>query len=298
MWLVGKLPDMSRARIQTLIKAGNVTVDGAVAKPHAKVKPGMEAQIEIPPGETPTALVPENIPVDVIYEDSDIIVVNKPAGLVVHPGAGHATGTLANALLFRCPDLAGIRGEKRPGMVHRLDMDTSGVLVVAKNDRAMMKLTAQFARRQVHKEYLAVVAGVPTPAEGRIETLIGRSQSDRKRMSVLPASGGRRAVSRYTVEESFDEAALLRVVIETGRTHQIRVHMAHIGHPVLGDSQYGRPERIAKNVEPPERQMLHAETLGIIHPTSKERLVFRAAMPDDMQNLILRLRGTTAVKLR
>ena len=296
VWLDGRLPDLSRSRIQALIKAGNITVDGNKTTPHRKVHTGMQVEVNIPPP-ADTALTPEPIPLDILHEDDDIIVINKPAGLVVHPAAGHASGTLVNALLHHCPDIEGIGGEKRPGIVHRLDKDTSGVMITARNDAAMAGITAQFRGNTVHKEYLAVVRGVPDPSSDTIRTLIGRSKHDRKRMSARPPSG-REAVTHYETLENFADSALLKVTIETGRTHQIRVHMTHIGHPVLGDKQYegkkgsgfrAQGSGIEKPLRIP-RQMLHAHLLALNHPTTEEPMEFSAPLPPDMQTVLNTLR--------
>jgi 23S rRNA pseudouridine1911/1915/1917 synthase len=197
--------------------------------------------------------------------------------------------------LYRCHDLAGIGGEIRPGLVHRLDKDTTGALVVAKNELSMKKLANQFKKRRVHKEYVAVVVGIPQPSAGRIETLIGRSANDRKKMSTKPATGGRVAITRYEVVESFERASLVRLTIETGRTHQIRVHMAHIGHPVAGDKQYGRNTRSLNLPVALNRQMLHAEVLSFLHPAQNRKVEFRAPLPVDMQTLLDELRKTKPV---
>jgi len=286
VWLASRVHELSRSRIQALIKSGQITVAGKTVRPHTKVVKGMEVDVDVPPPTEPRELIPENIPIEVLHEDSDLIVVNKPAGLVVHPAVGHFSGTLVNALVYHCRDLAGIGGEMRPGLVHRLDKDTTGALVVAKNELTMKKLANQFKKRTVHKEYLAIVHGVPKPAAGRIETLIGRSAHDRKKMSVKPASKGRIAISRYEVVERFKHASLVRVTLETGRTHQIRVHMAHIGHPVVGDRQYGEsPRHLNLSVEV-ARQMLHAELLSFLHPGQHKRVEFRAPLPEDMKRLL------------
>jgi 23S rRNA pseudouridine1911/1915/1917 synthase len=251
----------------------------------------MEVGVDIPPPVTPE-LLPEAIPLDILHEDADIIVVNKPAGLVVHPAAGHASGTLVNALLAHCPDLTGIGGEKRPGIVHRLDRDTTGVMVAAKNEVALRALVNQFRHRQVTKEYLALVWGHLAPPSGRAETLIGRSSRDRKKMSATPSSG-RPAVTVYRTLEVFAGTSLLSVAIETGRTHQIRVHMAYLGHPVVGDAPYGRQRRDVLPVPVPARQMLHAFRLGLKHPRTGKDLTFEAPMPEDMRLLLETLRKET-----
>jgi 23S rRNA pseudouridine1911/1915/1917 synthase len=287
VWLERRLPDLSRSRIQTLLRDGHITVDGAPPKAHRKVRAGMVARISIPEP-VPVDTVAEDLPLDVVYEDDSVIVINKAAGMVVHPAAGHEAGTLVNALLFHCDGLAGVGGELRPGIVHRLDRNTSGLLVAAKNETALRHLQEQFKDGRVHKEYAVIVRGIPRPPRGRIETQIGRSRTDRKKMSADPASGGRTAISHYEVEEVFAGTSLLRVRIETGRTHQIRVHMSHLGHPVIGDPQYGG-RRAAAPVWA-DRQMLHARRLSFLHPRTGERLSFETSLPADMANLIERLR--------
>jgi len=280
-WLARRLPGFSRSRVQTLVNAGNVTVNGRTVARDLRVTAGLQARVE-PPDPKPSELAPEPIALDVLYEDEAVLVLAKPAGLVVHPAAGHESGTLVNALLHHCPDLPGIGGERRPGIVHRLDRDTSGAMVVAKTEAAMAQLAAQFRRRAVRKEYLALVHGVPVPPEGVVDTLIGRSRHDRKRMSVRPAGVGRQALSRYRVIASSAGYSLVRVVIETGRTHQIRVHMAAIGHPVAGDRIYGG-RRVAHESPPFPRQMLHAGRLSFAHPVSARPLDFAAPLPPDFR---------------
>jgi 23S rRNA pseudouridine1911/1915/1917 synthase len=287
-WLAAQRRDLSRARIQDLIRAGQVTVNGRPAKASAGLTAGMTISLTVPPA-TASELRPESIPLDVLYEDDDLLALNKPAGLVVHPAAGHASGTLVNALLAHCPDLPGINGEKRPGIVHRLDRDTTGVMVVAKTDLAMRALVDAFKARTVRKEYAALVWGVLTPPAGRVETLIGRSTHNRKKMSAAP-SRGRPAVTLYETVEVFAGASLLRVRIETGRTHQIRVHMAWLGHPVVGDAEYGRQRANRLAVPLPTRQMLHAERLTLAHPRTGEPLTFTAPLPEDMRLLLNALR--------
>ncbi|MBU4201295.1 MAG: RluA family pseudouridine synthase [Verrucomicrobia bacterium] len=287
VWLTRRVKTISRSRIKALIQAGHITLDGHAVKEHHKTRAGETVRVVIPPLED-TTLRPEPIPLDILYQDSDLMVINKPAGLVVHPAAGHPSGTLVNALLFHCPELAGIGGERRPGIVHRLDKDTSGVLVAAKNDRAMAGLAAQFKARQVEKHYLALVWGRPHPPTGTIETLIGRHRQDRKRMSARPRSG-RPALTQYETLKVFDDITLLRIHIITGRTHQIRVHMAYRCHPVVGDRQYGlRSGRILP--VPVPRQMLHAEQLVLMHPATGRRLSFTAPLPADMTALLNALR--------
>jgi 23S rRNA pseudouridine1911/1915/1917 synthase len=285
-WLSSHKPDLSRARWQELIKTGHVRVNNQVKKPHYELRANDVVETEIPPPE-PTELVAQEIPLNVLFEDADILVLNKPAGLVVHPAPGHSSGTLVNALLYRCKDLPGIGGDLRPGIVHRLDRDTSGVLVIAKNDCAMAGLAAQFQSRKVQKQYAALVWGRPVPDRGTIQTLVGRNPHNRKKMSVRTASG-RAAITHYHTIQKFAEASLLRVRIETGRTHQIRVHLAHIGHPVVGDAQYGRARKTKRSL-PANRQMLHAEYLAFAHPRTGLPLEFHAPIPEDMSSLLKRL---------
>ena len=283
VWLGSRKSDLSRARWQELIKAGHVRVNGQIKKPHYELHANDVVETEIPLPE-PTELVAQDIPLNILFEDADILVLNKPAGLVVHPAPGHSSGTLVNALLHHCKDLKGIGGEQRPGIVHRLDKDTSGVLVIAKNDLAMTGLAAQFKSREVRKQYAALVWGEPVPERGTIKTLVGRNPHDRKKMSAKP-SAGRPAVTHYETVQKFPEASLLRVRIETGRTHQIRVHLAYIGHPVVGDTQYGRARRTDRPVLA-ARQMLHAEQLAFMHPRTGLPLEFRAPIPEDMRDLL------------
>jgi len=287
-WLARQLTDVSRSRIQALIHDGLITLNGSRVKDSHKLKPGESIRVEIP-APVPVSIEAEAILIDVLYEDADILVLNKPSGLVVHPSAGHAAGTLVNALLHHCVDLAGIGGEQRPGIVHRLDKDTSGVMVVAKNEVALAGLGRQFKERTLRKEYLALVWGRLSPPEGVISTTIGRHPSDRKRMSVR-SKVGRPAVTRYRIETVLGDLALVRVRIETGRTHQIRVHLAHLGHPVVGDMQYGK--RSVKDLPIPVlRQLLHAETLAFQHPVTRKALEFRAPVPADMTAVISALGG-------
>jgi len=281
--LAEQVPDVSRSRWKTLIQDGLVTVNGVGCKPNQKLKPGDRIDWAVP-DEAPAEAQPENIPLDILYEDDAVLVLNKPAGLVVHPAAGNASGTLVNALMFHDPVFASL---DRAGIVHRLDKDTSGVMVVAKTEDAMGELKRQFKARETEKAYLALVWGSPPPS-GRIETLIGRHPVHRKKMAVLKQDG-REAVSNYETLERFAEVALVRVKIETGRTHQIRVHMAHLGHPIVGDAVYGRARRHTLPVQP-ERQMLHAARLVFAHPESGKRLSFETALPEDMNRLLERLR--------
>lgn len=291
-WLARTRPEHSRARWQALIHEGRVRVNGRPRKPHHRLKQGEVVDFEIPPPAS-TELRPQPIPLDILYEDDHLLVVNKPPGLVVHPAPGHPDGTLVNALLHHCGPLAAIGGENRPGIVHRLDRDTSGVLVVAKTEPAMRNLAAQFKGRQVRKVYLALVWGRPVPPAGTIETLVGRHPRHRQKMSARPRVG-RLAVTHYETVRTLGPVSLLRVRIETGRTHQIRVHLAHIGHPVVGDTQYGRSHPPASSRRPggragpdpwptPPRQMLHAEFLAFRHPATGDFLEFRAPLPADLR---------------
>jgi len=282
-------PDFSRSRIEGLIKAGFVTVNGAVAeKAGMKVDDDDEIVVEIPPP-VPAVPEPEDIPLDVVYEDDDLIVINKAPGLVVHPAPGHYSGTLVNALLHHCPHLSGIGGVARPGIVHRLDQDTSGLLVVAKSQPAMDGLVKAFAsHRNIEKTYLAVChrAQKGTPAAerlcGRIENLIGRHPVDRKRMAIVERNG-KVAVTNWKIVESQTRTLLVECRIETGRTHQIRVHMASIGCPVIGDKVYGKTA-LDKQLEPvPCRQMLHAWKLTLWHPVTNRQVSFEAPVPADMK---------------
>lgn len=272
-FLAASLPSLSRARIQALTKDGHVTLNGAAPKPSAKLHPGDTISLHEPPP-TPTATRPEAIALDVLFEDQDLIVINKPAGMVVHPAAGHWEGTLVNALLHHCPALSGIGGEQRPGIVHRLDKETSGCLVAAKNDAAHRGLARQFAGREVTKIYLALVGGRLPHASGEIDAAIGRHPVNRKKMTVVGEGRGRTARTSYRVLRELGEATLVECTLHTGRTHQIRVHLQHLGHPLLGDEVYGRRGNYA-------RQMLHAWQLGFAHPVRGEPMRFESPMPQD-----------------
>ena len=306
--LAAGFPGHSRARFQALIGEGHVSVDGRkIVDASFRVKPGSTVAAMLPEPE-PAEPRPQPIQLDIVHEDDSLIVINKPAGMVVHPGAGNPEGTLVNALLAHCGDsLSGIGGVKRPGIVHRLDKDTSGLLVVAKDDRAHKALSAQFAAHgrdgRLQRRYLALVWGAAWPRRGSIDTHIGRSANNRLKMAVLkPGSGGRHAITHYETLEVFDApdggkplASLVACELETGRTHQIRVHMAHIGHPLLGDMVYGASHAASANrlspgarssLERLGRQALHAGLLGFEHPVTGEQMVFEAPLPDDMQQLV------------
>ncbi|MEN8256474.1 MAG: RluA family pseudouridine synthase [Thermodesulfobacteriota bacterium] len=278
------LAEFSRSRIQKLIKDGYVQVNDKNVKLSYKVHEKDHISVTIP---SPKELLlkPQELPLGILFEDEHIIVINKEPGVVVHPAAGNMENTLVHGLLHHCQDLSGIGGVMRPGIIHRLDKDTSGVLVVAKTDLAHQNLVDQFKKRQVRKIYLAIVAGCPVDNAGTIETLMGRHPVHRKKMAVVER-GGRTALTEYEVVESFSQAALLRVIIKTGRTHQIRVHMAHIGCPVIGDAVYGGKKA---QVEGVTRQYLHASQLTITHPLTTEILQFDAPMPQDMKSFLATL---------
>ena len=272
-------PAVSRSRWKQLIEDGRVTIAGAVArKTNAALKPGETVHCTLPEP-APAGLVATDIPLAILFADADLIVLAKPAGLVVHPAPGHAADTLVNALLHHCSDLQGIGGELRPGIVHRLDKDTSGVLVVAKNEAAVAALVAQFSSHFVQKEYLALVWGAPKKPTGTVELPVGRHPVHRQKMAVTEK--GRAAVTHYETLAAGPLASLLRVRIETGRTHQIRVHLAHLGHPVVGDSTYGRARQGLPAELNVSRQMLHAHVLKIAHPRDGRPLAFPAPPPPD-----------------
>jgi 23S rRNA pseudouridine1911/1915/1917 synthase len=312
--LAATFPDISRARFQKLIADEQVLVDGNIALDASlKLRPGQSLSVTLPPPE-PAEPQAENIPLAIIHEDKHLIVINKPPGLVVHPAAGHSSGTLVNALLGHCGDsLSGIGGVKRPGIVHRLDKDTSGLLVIAKNDKAHQALSAQFAAHgrdgNLQRTYVALVWGVPERSHGTIATRLGRSTANRQKMAVTKSeTNSREAITHYEVAERFGEmASLIRCNLETGRTHQIRVHMAHIGHPVLGDATYGAGFKtaISRLSEPAKaalnalnQQALHAETLGFQHPSSHKALLFSAQPPKPFQQLLKELRKQSKAALK
>jgi len=271
-------PELSRSRVQSLIEEGAVTLNGEPARRAARLSPGDVVELEAPPPRE-TSAVPEDIPLDVLYEDGDIIVINKPRGMVVHPAPGNLTGTLVNALLHHCHDLSGIGGVMRPGIVHRLDRDTTGVIIAAKNDAAHRSLASQIKAKAVKKQYLALVHGTPAVDAGRVDMPIARDPGDRKRMAAVP--GGKPAITRFFVIERLDDYSLLRVNLVTGRTHQIRVHLSTIGHPVVGDRVYG-PRRSGKGL-PLRGQALHAHRITITHPSSGAEMTFEAPLPPDFE---------------
>jgi 23S rRNA pseudouridine1911/1915/1917 synthase len=287
-WLAARVADLSRARLQALISDGHVLVQGAPRKPSHRVVAGERIDVDIPPLPA-EELEPEPIALTVVHEDEHVLVIDKPAGLVVHPGAGHARGTLAAAVLAHAPQTAGVGGPRRPGVVHRLDKDTSGLLVLAKTARAYESLTAQLAERSVSRVYLAVSHGRLTATTVRIDTPIGRDPRDRKRMAVRPAGQGRRAVTHVRVLERPGAFTYLEARLETGRTHQIRVHLASLGHPVAGDAVYGG-RRLRPVPVPLEGLALHATALAFVHPVSQARMEFRSPLPARIERLLSHLR--------
>lgn len=295
------LPDLSRSFLARLIDEGRVAVSGeVVAKPSFHVTPDQNVTVDIPPP-APATASSQDLPLAILYEDDDLVVIDKPAGLVVHPSAGHDDDTLVNALLFHVHDLSGVGGEIRPGIVHRLDKDTSGVMVIAKNDTAHRALTSAWNSDRVVKEYLALVYGTPSPARGRIDTPIGRDPRNRKRMAVV--RDGRRAVTEYEVIQPLRYVALVRCRLHTGRTHQIRVHMKHIGHPIVGDPVYSGPQwrgipdrKLQKVLSGIERQALHATRLTIAHPRSGQMMTFESPMPADIEFILSEVGGGVGAK--
>lgn len=285
-FLVGQLQEFSRSRIQGLIADGFVEVNGRAAKKAGQtLEKGASVTVRVPPS-APTDLVAEEIPLEIIFENDDLIVVNKAAGMVVHPAAGHSSGTLVNAVLGYEPDIEGIGGEERPGVVHRLDKETSGLILLAKNERAHRWLQDQFRLRKVDKTYLALVDGKPPTPSGRVEAHIGRDPSHRKRMAIVPESRGREAISEYRTVETFRQHTLLQFHPLTGRTHQIRLHCAFLGCPIVADEVYGRK----KPTLDIKRHFLHAYRLKIILPGEKEPRLFEAPLPAELERLLKALR--------
>jgi 23S rRNA pseudouridine1911/1915/1917 synthase len=285
-YLVSRFPDFSRSRLQNLIRMGNVLVEGEAARKTGQVlETGMEIEVSFPPIEEPE-LIPEPIPLDIIFENEDLIVVNKPAGMVVHPSSGHSKGTLVHAALAHAPELEGVGGIKRPGVVHRLDKDTSGVIVLAKNDRTHHWLQNQFRDRQVKKTYLALVDGAPPTPRGKIDAAIGRDNSRRKRMAVTQPNKGREAISEYKTVETFTKHTLLEVSPYTGRTHQIRVHLNFINCPVAGDVVYG----YRNSSIPVKRHFLHAYRLQIVIPGDATARTFEADLPKELMDILEQIR--------
>jgi 23S rRNA pseudouridine1911/1915/1917 synthase len=295
-FLASQIKDLTRSRGQSLIKNGHVKVNGLSVKASYRLKTGDHISLFIPPV-LPWRLQPEKMDLSIIHEDSSIIVLNKPPGLVIHPAPGHKDGTLVHGLLHHCRDLSGIGGVLRPGIVHRLDKDTSGLMVVAKNDYAHGFLSSQFKKGTVNKRYIALVHGILKGKEGEIDLPISRHPKKRKEMAVMPSKGKRALTFWKKKEEIGGRFTLLSLILKTGRTHQIRIHLAHLGHPVVGDPVYGPKKTWWKTRSPQaidilsriKRQMLHAELLGFIHPDSGNYCEFTTSLPDDMEHIIKEL---------
>lgn len=295
-FLSGRGLGISRAQVQRLILGGQVRIGGLTVKPHCRVRAGQEVVVVVPEP-APASALPEPIPLDIVYEDADLLVLNKPAGLVVHPAAGARSGTLVNALLHHCRDLSGIGGVERPGIVHRLDKGTSGLMIVAKSDEAHRHLSQQIKARRVKRQYVALVTGKLERSRGRVEAPIGRHPIQRTRMAVTPR-WGRPAATQYEVLRIVGDFSFLRLTLETGRTHQIRVHMAHLGYPVAGDPVYGR-RRQARRMAGGEgidlqRPFLHAYRLEFEHPRSRKMMVFEIPLPPDLQGVLSGLEAAGA----
>jgi 23S rRNA pseudouridine1911/1915/1917 synthase len=284
---VSQRPEQSRARIQKFIEAGYVRVNGVTGRAKTPLRPDDLVELWMPPPEPLPYLIAQAMPLDVLFEDGHLIVVNKPAGLTVHPAPGNRDGTLVNGLLHHCPDLPGIGGELRPGIVHRLDKDTTGCIVVAKSQEALVKLQAQIQKRIASRQYLAVVHGQPAADSGTVVAAIGRHSADRKKYAVVHDDSGRHACTHWRVVERLGDYALLRFKLDTGRTHQIRVHCAHIGHPIVGDPVYSRCRKLPLELP---GQALHAVQLGLNHPISGERIVCEAPLPEQFERLLAALR--------
>lgn len=285
VFLNEEMEDISRSALQKNIEKGNITVNGEKISKNYKLRIGDIVEAELPPPEN-IDIVPEDIPLDIMYEDDDLIVINKPQNMVVHPAPGHYTGTLVNALMFHCGDnLSGINGVLRPGIVHRIDKDTSGVLVIAKSDLAHKGLSEQLAEHSMKRVYNAIVYNSFSEESGTVDRNIDRSKNDRKKMAVV-MQGGRNAVTHYKVIEKLGKYTLVELQLETGRTHQIRVHMSYIGHPLLGDPVYG-PKKCHFNLN---GQVLHAKVLGFIHPRTGKYMEFNSELPDYFSSLIERLK--------
>ncbi len=305
-FLMSAIEDVSRTYLQKLIRDGAVTVNDKVSKqPSYALRSGDQVRLSFSDSRPLETLKPENISLDILYEDNHLIVLNKPAGMLVHPASGVNSGTLVNALLAHCNDLSGIGGVERPGIVHRLDKDTSGVLVVAKTDVVHRELSVQFEKHTITRQYVAVVCGVPAEVVGTIDAQIARSRRDRRRMTTVN-NNGRRAVTHYRVLESYNRFSLVQLTLETGRLHQIRVHLQHIGHPVAGDPIYGGEQRALNDADVLpvkhalihlKRQALHARTLQFEHPATHKTLMLSAPKPEDMERLIDALRTLTRTHL-
>ena len=286
--LVNALADVSRTQIQRLVKEGHVTINGASVKANLRLEGGEEVVVVLPDVEE-TELIPEDIPLDIRYEDDDMLLINKPAGMVVHPGAGHESGTLVNAVLAHCPEVLNVGGEMRPGIVHRLDKETSGLIIVAKNDQALQYLQAQFKERTIKKRYVALVEGQVQPPTALIDAPIGRDLRQRKKMAVITArhasKQARPAQTMYNTMTTYDDFTLIECMPQTGRTHQIRVHMAYVGHPLVGDKVYGRRKQQIRM----SRHFLHAAGLVFKRPSDKETLTYESELPDDLESVLTEL---------
>lgn len=284
VYLSQEFEDKSRSYIQKLVDEGNVTVNDKNKKSNYKLKINDKVTLNLPELEE-LVIQPENIELDILYEDSDLIVINKPQGMVVHPAPGNYTGTLVNALVYHCKDLSGINGVARPGIVHRIDKDTSGILVIAKNDNSHKKLAEQLKEHSMKREYVALVEGIIKEESGMVDKPLGRHPKERIKMAIV--SGGKRAITHYEVVERFERNTLVKCILETGRTHQIRVHMSYIGHPLVGDPVYGyKKQKFNLN-----GQMLHAKKLGFIHPATEKYMEFEAEIPDYFIDVLKKLRS-------
>lgn len=304
VFLTNHVENATRNKVQRAIQAGAVLIDGERVKASHLVAPGETIHITLPKS-PPQRAVPENIPIDVVYEDDDLLVVNKRPGMVTHPAYGNHTGTLVNALLHHCRNLSTINDPARPGIVHRLDKDTSGLMVIAKTDHAHVVLARQFAERTIQREYWAIVWGTFKNKKGVIETLLGRSKSDRKKMAVT--AEGKHAITEYSVLEQFPYLSLVKLRLRTGRTHQIRVHLAHINHPVFGDPTYNgrhlvagprttrQKEEVQTLLRMTSRQALHAKTIGFTHPTTRKTVFFDSELPADMSSILGHLQKSTCL---
>ncbi len=300
VFLTHHIENATRNKVQRAIEQGMVLVDGKAVRPSHQVNPGERIHIVLPKP-PPQKALPENIPLDILYEDDDVLVVNKPAGMVTHPAHGNYTGTLVNALLYHCNHLSTLNDATRPGIVHRLDKDTSGLMVIAKTDAAHVKLAKQFADRTVKREYWALVWGLFKERRGVIEASLGRSKSDRKKIAVV--ANGKHAVTEYEVVEEYNYLSLIRLKLRTGRTHQIRVHLAHINHPVFGDPTYSGRQIVTGPESPRQkaqvqqllrlilRQSLHAKTIGFIHPKTQKEVFFDSDVPADFSLVLAHLRA-------
>ncbi|AMJ41783.1 RluA family pseudouridine synthase [Anaerotignum propionicum] len=286
VFIAENIEELSRSGVQRLIEEGLIKLNGSPVKANYKLREKDIIDVEVPEAKT-VEILPENIPLDILYEDKDVIIVNKPQGMVVHPAPGHTSGTLVNALMYHCGDeLSGINGEKRPGIVHRIDKDTSGVLMIAKNDVAHQSLAEQLAEHSITRKYNAIVFNGFQEDEGTVDQPIGRNPLDRKKMAVTQKHS-RRAVTHYRVLERMGNFTFIEAQLETGRTHQIRVHLTFIGHPLLGDTVYG-PKKQPFHLE---GQALHARVLGFVHPTTGQYMEFEAPLPENYEKLLMRLKG-------